>query len=176
MNNQLYDPWDDAALLAERGQSLRYRLVIVLGADWCSKCQAFKALFEQRAQHTRRNACPSGWTLKSTPNFLATTCLNTCQNYWSTVLPHWCNALFWKIWASSMNACMPQSNNFQPKKINRRIFQDLPGAGFTGVTRDKFRPPVPAGRDWINDDGGRRFSCRLFTYGHNRHSKAGQDT
>jgi len=51
MNNRLYDPWDDAALLADRGQSPQYRLLIVLGADWCSKCQAFKTLFEQQAQH-----------------------------------------------------------------------------------------------------------------------------
>ncbi|MDR2165741.1 MAG: Fic family protein [Zoogloeaceae bacterium] len=35
------------------------------------------------------------------------------------------------------------------KEINRRIFQDLPGLGFPEVTPGQFRPPVPAGLDWI---------------------------
>lgn len=35
------------------------------------------------------------------------------------------------------------------KEINRRIFQDLPGLGYTHVTPGEFRPPVAAGNDWI---------------------------
>lgn len=35
------------------------------------------------------------------------------------------------------------------KEINRRIFQDLPGLGFDDVTPGEYRPPVPAGNDWI---------------------------
>lgn len=34
-------------------------------------------------------------------------------------------------------------------EINRRIFQDLPRLGFDEVTPGAFRPPVPAGRDWV---------------------------
>jgi len=49
-------------------------------------------------------------------------------------------------------ALNPVRGNFDAahlKEINRRIFQDLPGAGFADVTPGKFHPPVPAGRDWI---------------------------
>lgn len=35
------------------------------------------------------------------------------------------------------------------REINRRIFQDLPAAGFTDVTPGQYRKPVPAGQDWI---------------------------
>lgn len=35
------------------------------------------------------------------------------------------------------------------KEINRRIFQDLPALGFHDVTPGEYRPPVPAGKDWI---------------------------
>jgi len=35
------------------------------------------------------------------------------------------------------------------KEINRRIFQDMPGLGFTDVTPGRYRPPVPAGNDWV---------------------------
>lgn len=35
------------------------------------------------------------------------------------------------------------------QEINRRIFQDLPAAGFDDVTPGIFRPPTPAGQDWI---------------------------
>lgn len=52
MNNRLYDPWDDASLLAARGRSPLNRLVVVLGAEaWCSKCRDFKPVFEQAARH-----------------------------------------------------------------------------------------------------------------------------
>jgi len=70
MNNRLYDPWDDAALLADRGQSPQYRLVIVLGAGWCSKCQAFKALFEQQAQHTPPEYLPIWLDLEEHAEFI----------------------------------------------------------------------------------------------------------
>lgn len=33
------------------------------------------------------------------------------------------------------------------REVNRRIFQDLPGAGFDDVTPGAFRPPVPDGED-----------------------------
>lgn len=35
------------------------------------------------------------------------------------------------------------------REINRRIFQDLPGAGYPEVTPGEFRNPAPAGQDWI---------------------------
>lgn len=35
------------------------------------------------------------------------------------------------------------------KEIHRRIFQDLPGAGFPEVAPGEFRPAVPAGNDWM---------------------------
>lgn len=35
------------------------------------------------------------------------------------------------------------------KEINRRIFQDLPGFSFDGVTPGKYRPPCPPDKDWI---------------------------
>lgn len=37
------------------------------------------------------------------------------------------------------------------REINRRIFQDLPSAGFTDVTPGEYRKPAPAGHDWIKD-------------------------
>jgi cell filamentation protein len=39
------------------------------------------------------------------------------------------------------------------KQINRRIFQDLPGAGFDDVTPGEFRQPVPEDRDWLKNRG-----------------------
>jgi len=39
------------------------------------------------------------------------------------------------------------------KEVNRRIFQDLPGAGFDDVTPGQFRPPVPDGKDWMKQRG-----------------------
>lgn len=35
------------------------------------------------------------------------------------------------------------------QEINRRIFQDLPGAGFSDVHPGEFRSPTPKGRDWM---------------------------
>lgn len=37
------------------------------------------------------------------------------------------------------------------REINRRIFQDLPAAGFPEVTPGEYRKPVPAGQDWIKN-------------------------
>jgi len=50
----------------------------------------------------------------------------------------------------------PVRGNFDAahlKEINRRIFQDLPGAGFDDVTPGQFRPPVPGGKDWMKQRG-----------------------
>jgi len=35
------------------------------------------------------------------------------------------------------------------KEINRRIFQDLPGLGFSEATPGEYRLPVAAGNDWV---------------------------
>jgi cell filamentation protein len=35
------------------------------------------------------------------------------------------------------------------REINRRIFQDLPGAGCADATPGHYRPPVSEGRDWM---------------------------
>jgi len=50
----------------------------------------------------------------------------------------------------------PVRGNFDAahlKEVNRRIFQDLPGAGFDDVTPGQFRPPVPDGKDWMKQRG-----------------------
>jgi cell filamentation protein len=50
----------------------------------------------------------------------------------------------------------PVRGNFDAahlKEVNRRIFQDLPGAGFDDVTPGEFRKPVPDGLDWIKQRG-----------------------
>lgn len=39
------------------------------------------------------------------------------------------------------------------KEVHRRIFQDLPGAGFPEVTPGEFRTPVPRGQDWMKQRG-----------------------
>jgi cell filamentation protein len=39
------------------------------------------------------------------------------------------------------------------KEINRRIFQDLSGAGLTDVTPGHYRPASPAGKDWYKNRG-----------------------
>lgn len=46
----------------------------------------------------------------------------------------------------------PVRGNFDAahlKEINRRIFQDLPGAGFKDVLPGEYRPPVLEGKDWM---------------------------
>jgi len=50
----------------------------------------------------------------------------------------------------------PVAGNFDAthlKEVNRRIFQDLPGAGFNDVTPGAFRPAVPDGKDWMKQRG-----------------------
>jgi len=50
----------------------------------------------------------------------------------------------------------PVAGNFDAthlKEVNRRIFQDLPGAGFDDVTPGEFRPAVPDGKDWMKQRG-----------------------
>jgi cell filamentation protein len=50
----------------------------------------------------------------------------------------------------------PVRGNFDAahlKEINRRIFQDLPGAGFDDVTPGEFRPLVSEGKDWMKNRG-----------------------
>jgi cell filamentation protein len=45
----------------------------------------------------------------------------------------------------------PVRGNFDAthlKEVNRRIFQDLPGAGFIDVTPGEFRKTLQAGWDW----------------------------
>lgn len=37
------------------------------------------------------------------------------------------------------------------REINRRIFQDLPGAGYDDVTPGEYRPAVPDGKDWMKN-------------------------
>ena len=50
----------------------------------------------------------------------------------------------------------PVRGNFDAahlKEVNRRIFQDLPGAGFADVTPGEFRKPVPDAVDWMKQRG-----------------------
>jgi cell filamentation protein len=57
----------------------------------------------------------------------------------------------WRIAELEAN---PVAGNFDAahlKEVNRRIFQDLPGAGFNDVTPGEFRKPVPDGLDWIKE-------------------------
>ena len=50
----------------------------------------------------------------------------------------------------------PVQGNFDAahvREINRRIFQDLPAAGFDDVTPGQCRTQVPDGKDWIKNRG-----------------------
>ena len=50
----------------------------------------------------------------------------------------------------------PVRGNFDAahlREIHRRIFQDLPGAGFDDVKPGEYRPPVPEGKDWMKNRG-----------------------
>ena len=50
----------------------------------------------------------------------------------------------------------PVRGNFDAahlKEVNRRIFQDLPGAGLDDVTPGEFRKPVAQGLDWMKQRG-----------------------
>lgn len=51
-------------------------------------------------------------------------------------------------------ALFPVKGNFDAahlREVNRRIFQDLPNAGFTDVTPGAYRPELPKGEDWIKN-------------------------
>lgn len=51
---------------------------------------------------------------------------------------------------------VPVRGNFDSwhlKEVNRRIFQDLPGAGFQDVRPGEFRNPVEDGLDWMKQRG-----------------------
>ncbi len=48
----------------------------------------------------------------------------------------------------------PVRGNFDAahvKEIHRRIFQDMPNAGFADVKPGAWRTPVPAGKDWMKE-------------------------
>ena len=50
----------------------------------------------------------------------------------------------------------PVRGNFDAahlREVNRRIFQDMPGAGYTDVTPGEYRPPVEGSRDWVKNRG-----------------------
>ncbi|MDR2093085.1 MAG: thioredoxin family protein [Azoarcus sp.] len=50
MSNPL-DPWNDAALIADRLESPTNRLIVVIGAEsWCEKCRNLKPHFEELAR------------------------------------------------------------------------------------------------------------------------------
>ena len=51
-------------------------------------------------------------------------------------------------------AMLPVQGNFDSahlREVNRRIFQDMPGAGFEDVTPGVYRPAVPDGQDWLKN-------------------------
>jgi len=55
-------------------------------------------------------------------------------------------------WRIAELEASPVVGNFDAahlKEVNRRIFQDLPGAGFDDVTPGEFRKSVPDGLDWM---------------------------
>lgn len=59
----------------------------------------------------------------------------------------------------------PVRGNFDAahlKEVNRRIFQDLPGAGFDDVKPGEFREPVADGFDWIKQRGLSTVSGAFF--------------
>jgi cell filamentation protein len=55
----------------------------------------------------------------------------------------------WRIGELRLDPVRGRFDAAHLREINRRIFQDLPGLGFTNVTPGKFRPAVPPGNDWI---------------------------
>src|SRR5690349_5966352 len=51
MNQNLLDPWSDAAAIAERLQLPAARLVLAIGAEvWCQTCRTFRPIFEALSQ------------------------------------------------------------------------------------------------------------------------------
>ena len=59
----------------------------------------------------------------------------------------------WRIIELEANPVEGRFDAAHLKEVNRRIFQDLPGAGFDDVTPGEFRPAVPDGVDWIKHRG-----------------------
>lgn len=55
----------------------------------------------------------------------------------------------WRIRDLEINPVQGSFNAAHLKEVNRRIFQDLPRAGFNDVTPGEFRPAVSDGVDWI---------------------------
>jgi cell filamentation protein len=60
---------------------------------------------------------------------------------------------FWRIIELDQKPVRGSFDLAHLKEINRRIFQDLPGAGFPDVRPGEFRPPVPEGKDWYKNRG-----------------------
>jgi len=56
---------------------------------------------------------------------------------------------YWRIAELQTNPVQGRFDVEHLKEVNRRIFQDLPGAGFNDVAPGQFRPPAPDGKDWI---------------------------
>jgi cell filamentation protein len=56
-----------------------------------------------------------------------------------------------RIWELHSNPVQGNFDAVHLKEINRCIFQDFPGLGFSDITPGKFRPPVPSGLDWIKN-------------------------
>jgi len=60
---------------------------------------------------------------------------------------------FPRIVELELNPVQGQFDAAHLKEINRRIFQDLPGAGLTDITPGQYRPASPAGKDWYKNRG-----------------------
>lgn len=51
MTQNLLDPWNDAAAIAERMHMPAARLVLAIGAEaWCRNCRTFRPIFEALSQ------------------------------------------------------------------------------------------------------------------------------
>ncbi len=56
---------------------------------------------------------------------------------------------YWRIIELELKPVAGQFDAVHLKEVNRRIFQDLPAAGFSDVSPGEYRPPVPAGTAWL---------------------------
>lgn len=59
----------------------------------------------------------------------------------------------WRIAELEANPVAGKFDVAHLKEVNRRIFQDLPGAGVDDVTPGEFRKPVADGLDWMKQRG-----------------------
>jgi cell filamentation protein len=59
----------------------------------------------------------------------------------------------WRIKELEANPVAGKFDAAHLKEVNRRIFQDLPRAGFDNVTPGEFRKPVPDDLDWMKARG-----------------------